>query len=388
MGLAPRGVLVPLAATLLLLAACASKTRNPEATRSTPFVFQALNLRQQDSRGRLLWRVKSPEARYDLSRRLALARQLRGEIHTNGQLLYLLQATHGTVINDGQVIQLEGDVRIQRLGVDPVTIRAARMRWYPSQQRIELDRKAEAANLQLLLQADRATLLLAEDRLQLRGQPRLQRRQQGASGASTWSLRVRDLDWSPGNGRLEARGPVDATDPNRKGPPSTLQARALTGNSLERRLVLEGPVRLAVPERQAWLQGQETTIDLNSNRVRSPLAFKAAVGALQISGQGFDLAFDQQVVTLPRSCRLLQRDTSLEAGRCRWNWQSERIEADGGVVLQRKVPQQITQATRLSGRLGADGLVVLSAPGAKVRSSLRLPPPSGSAPSLGPAIRP
>jgi hypothetical protein len=262
------------------------------------------------------------------------------------------------------------------------------MRWYPSQQRIELDRKAEAANPQLLLQADRATLLLAEDRLQLRGQPQLQRRQQGASRASTWSLRVRDLDWSPGNGRLEARGPVVATDPNPKGAPSTLQARGLTGNSLERRLVLQAPVRLAVPERQAWLQGQQTTIDLNSNSVRSALAFQAAVGGLQISGQGFDLAFDQQVVTLPRRCRLLQRDASLEAGSCRWNWQSERIQADGGVVLKRKVPQQTTQAKKLSGRLGADGLVVLSAPGAKVRSSLRLPPPSASVASPGPAIRP
>jgi LPS export ABC transporter protein LptC len=388
MTLGPRGALVPLALTLVLLAGCASKTRNPATTRATPFVFQALNLRQQDAKGRLLWRVKSPEARYDLSRHLAQARQLRGEIHSNGQLLYLLQATHGTVVNDGQVIQLEGDVRIQRLGVDPVTIRAARMRWYPSQQRIELDRKAEAANPQLLLQADRATLLLAEDRLQLRGQPQLQRRQQGASRASTWSLRVRDLDWSPGNGRLEARGPVVATDPNPKGAPSTLQARGLTGNSIERRLVLHAPVRLAVPERQAWLQGQQTTIDLNSNSVRSALAFQAAVGGLQISGQGFDLAFDQQVVTLPRGCQLLQRDASLEAGSCRWNWQSERIQADGGVVLKRKVPQQTTQAKRLSGRLGADGLVVLSAPGAKVRSSLRLPPPSASVASPGPAIRP
>lgn len=300
----------------------------------------------------------------------------------------LLQATHGTVINDGQVIQLEGDVRIQRLGGDPVTIRAARMRWYPSQQRIELDRRAEATNLQLLLQADRATLLLAQDRLQLRGRPQLQRRAQGTHGASTWSLRVKDLDWSPGSGQLDARGPVIVTDPTSKVAPSTLQASALTGNSIQRRLLLQAPVRLAVPERQAWLQGEQMTMDLTRNSLSSALPFQAAVGGLRISGQGFAVAFDQQLVTLPRGCRLLQRDATLEAGSCRWNWQSERIQADGGVVLKRKVPQQITQADRLSGRLGANGLVVLSAPGSKVRSSLRLRPLSAPGPSPEPAIRP
>jgi len=384
----PRVVVVPIAAALLLLAGCNSQTRTPEQTRTTPFVFQALNLRQQDAQGRLVWRVKSPEARYDLSRHLAQARQLRGEIHTNGQLIYLLQATHGTVINDGQVIQLEGDVRIQRLGGDPVTIRAARMRWYPSQQRIELDRRAEATNLQLLLQAERATLLLAEDRLQLRGRPQLQRRTQGANGASTWNLRVRDLDWSPGSGRLNARGPVIVTDSSQTVAPSTLQARALTGNSIERRLVLQAPVRLAVPERQAWLHGEQMTIDLTTNSLSSVLPFQAAIGGMRISGQAFAVAFDQQLVTLPRECRLLQRDATLEAERCQWNWQSERIQADGGVVLKRKVPQQITQADRLSGRLGANGLVVLSAPGSKVRSSLRLRPLSAPGRSPEPAIRP
>ena len=99
---------------LLALSGCGRDASRPDERRSTPFVFQALNLRQQDAGGRLLWRVTSPEARYDLSRRLAQARQLRGEIHANGRALYQLQASHGTVINDGAVIQLEGEVRMDK----------------------------------------------------------------------------------------------------------------------------------------------------------------------------------------------------------------------------------------------------------------------------------
>jgi lipopolysaccharide export system protein LptC len=349
-------------------------------------VFQALNLRQQDGQGRLLWRVSSPEARYDLSRHLAQARQLRGEIHVNGQALYRLLASHGTVINDGQVIQLEGDVRIERFGPDPVTIRASRMRWYPQQQRIELDRRAEASNPQLLLQAQRATLLLAQDRLELRGQPRLQRRPSNGP-ESALSLRVNALDWSPGNGRLTATGPVMANGLGSGAETGNLQASSLSGNTLQRRLELQAPVMLSVPERRAWLKAQQTVINLNDNSVSSAAPFTAAVGALNISGQAFDLALDQQLVTLPSGCRLVQADANLDAGNCRWNWQSQTIQAGGGVVLRRPQQQQQTRAASLSGRLGPDGLLILRAPGSKVRSTLRLPRSSPGTGTQAGAIR-
>lgn len=367
-----------LAVGLVLLGSCSRQRDDSAQQRSTPFVFQALNLRQQDGQGRLRWRVTSPEARYDLSRHLAQARGLRGEIHVNGQPLYQVLASHATVVNDGQVIQLEGDVRIERLGTDPVTIRASRMRWYPRDQRIELDRRAEASNLQLLLQAQRATLLLAQDRLELRGEPRLQRRQPVSAPGSSMQLRVRSLDWSPGSGSLVARGPVQASEPVPGVGPRTLQASGLVGNTLERRLTLQAPVVLNLPDRRAWLKAQQSTINLKDNTVNSAAPFSAAVGALKINGQGFTLALDQKLVTVFNGCRLVQSDASLQAGSCRWNWQSQQVQANGGVLLQRPAQQQVTRADSLSGRLGANGLLVLRSPGSKVRSTLR----------LGPAMRP
>lgn len=377
-----------LAVSLVLVVSCARQRQQSDQKRATPFVFQALNLRQQDAQGRLQWRVTSPEARYDLSRHLALARQLQGEIHGNGRPLYQVLASHGTVVNDGQVIQLEGDVRIERRGTDPVTISASRMRWYPREQRIALDRGARATTPQLVLQARQATLLLAEDRLELRGEPRLERRQPAGATGGWLTLRVRSLDWSPGSGALVAQGPVQASEPDVGGAPRTLQAAGLLGNTLQRRLLLQAPVRLTLPDRRAWLQAQQTTINLIDNTVRSAGAFSAAVAALQIRGDGFDLALDQTLVTVSSGCRLVQADASLQANSCRWNWQNQQVQANGGVVLRRSAQQQVTRAASLSGRLGADGLLVLRAPGSKVRSTLRLPatPSPGRIPS--PAIRP
>ena len=157
-----RSRLLAALALLLGISSCANGKTPQNTAESTPFVFQALNLRQQNSKGQLQWKVTSPEARYDLSRRIALTRSLQGEIYNQGQPLYRLQASHGTVLNDGEVLQLEGDVTVQRLGGDAVTIQADRMRWYPRQQRLELDRGAQAHTQDLTLMAQRATLLFGQ----------------------------------------------------------------------------------------------------------------------------------------------------------------------------------------------------------------------------------
>jgi len=361
-----------------LLGSCTPPPKQQQASSaSTPFVFQALNLRQQDANGRLQWRVSSPEARYDLNRRLALARNLNGEIHTNGQPLYRLAASHGTVLSDGEVIQLEGQVRIERLGRDPVIIEASRMRWYPRQQRIELDRQAQAMDQDLRLTADRATLLFEQDRLQLRGQPTLSTRKAGL-GVGLNQIRVERLDWSPGSGALNAAGPVTAISGPPGQPQRELRAVAVSGNTLERRLTFQGPVQISAPAQRAWLKARISTIDLASNALYSDAPFKAAVGPLQINGKALRLNLSSTLAEITAGCRLRQPDLSLEAQRCSWNWQNERIAAAGSVLLRRQANQQTTRAARLHGRIGPQGLLVFSSPGSRVRSTLVLPP-SGSA---------
>ena len=88
----------------VLLLGCRTQVSKEEP--SQPFVFRSLNLRQKDSSGRPLWELTSPEVRYDLGRRVAQARDLRGTIYAKGQPLYLITASSGTVINDGELVQL------------------------------------------------------------------------------------------------------------------------------------------------------------------------------------------------------------------------------------------------------------------------------------------
>ena len=71
------------AALPLLLLGCQTQDAREEPPQ--PFVFRSLNLRQKGTDGLPLWELSSPEARYDLGRRVAQARDLSGTIYPKGQ---------------------------------------------------------------------------------------------------------------------------------------------------------------------------------------------------------------------------------------------------------------------------------------------------------------
>ncbi len=144
-GLAPLQRVAALALVGLLGACQAPRPRQEEAP---PFVFRSLDLKSQDAKGLPSWALSAPEARYDLRRRLARAESPRGLIYRGGQPLYRLQASSGTVLNDGEVILLEGSLRLERLGRSPLLLLAGRARWLPRQQRMLIDRRPMAYDQQ------------------------------------------------------------------------------------------------------------------------------------------------------------------------------------------------------------------------------------------------
>jgi len=362
------GWLLGPALLLPLLAGCEQRAAKEEP--AVPFVFRSLNLRQQDPQGRPAWQLTSPEARYDLSRKVAQARDLRGTIFSGGKPLYRLSATSGTVLNDGALIQLEGMATLERVGPQPVVVRARRVRWYPRQERMELDQRPVATDRDLQISADRALFLINQDKLELRGSPAFTRRVQPESIVLTAS----SADWYPTSGSLQAPGPIRAERRMAKGkPPQLLTAPRLTGNSLQQRLVLQGPVRFTDPGAKAQFVGGETAVELQREAVVSIQPFTGSIDKLQLAGNGFELLNGQTLAVITPGCELRQPGETLTASRCQWNWTTQAIEARGGVVLQRQANEQITRARRLDGSMGADGLAVFTSPGSRVNTRVRLP---------------
>ena len=357
------GVAVP-----TLLAGCQAPATKEEPAQ--PFVFRSLNLRQKDPSGQPQWEISSPEARYDLSRRVAQARDLRGTIYAKGKPLYTITASSGTVINDGEVVQLEGPSQLVRVGPKPLVITATRVRWYPRQERMEIDRSPRATQGDLRLTARRARFWIQQDKLELRGKPQLER-----AGDGAWTLALSAADWFPGTGALVGRGPVRGERRQAGSGLQTLTSPSLTGNSLRQVIDLQAPVQVLDPGRKARLDASATRLELALERISSPHPFRAQLDQSRLRGTGFEALGARHTLVIPQACQLQQPSDSLVADRCTWNWQTNQVTAQGSVELRRSAFQQVTRAQQLQGVATKQGQVVFSSPGSRVESRLTVPPP-------------
>jgi len=371
------GVLLP-----GLVACQASRNRQEEVP---PFVFRSLDLKAQDGRGLPSWALRAPEARYDLRRRLARAQSPRGLIYRNGQPLYRLQAASGTVLNDGEVILLEGAVRLERVGESPLLLRAGRARWLPRQQRMLIDRQPEAYDRQGRLRSRQAEVRFDQDQLLLKGSPSLERWSSPFNPLATLPrqppairLEVPSATWQPGSGQLRAPGPVRgerlANPAAPAGPPQRLRAEGLEGNTLRQTYRFLGTVTVEDPAADQGFQGQDLTVDLAQQRGSSSRPFSAHRGPLQVQGSALQLEAAQRTVRVEGPCRLSRPGERLRANRCLWNWQTGRLQASGAVELQRAAQKQRSQAGELEATLGPQGTVLLANPsGGRVVSQFQVP---------------
>lgn len=359
----------------LLVTGCISRQSSEKPP--PPFVFRALDLSYRLPNGRLAWELKAPQARYDLERRIAQAVDLRGVIYQKGKPVYRITARSGTVLNDGELIQLEGKPRIERLVGRSTTISGQRLRWIPGKQRIELEGEPTAEQQGLRITARQARFQLDADRLELRGSPMLRHWQKPPATARAPAdllVRVHQADWFPTSGQLRAPGPVVGERRLHPAPRvQTLTASSLEGNTEQRQLSLLAPVHFVDPSEDAEMRAQRTELDLAGEVIRSTAPFEARVGKSQAWGDAFVIDLQRRTGQIPQGCRLRQPTESLQADQCRWDWQQHRFSAHGAVELRRRDPEQLTRSTSLSGTLGPTGEALFSTPGGRVDSTLRLP---------------
>ena len=382
------------AALAVGLSGCVSSPREPAAPE--PFVFRSLDLRQQNGTGEPAWDLTSPEARYDLIRQLAQARRPQGTIYRNGKPHITIKALRGTVIGDGQAIQLEGEVLITLLGRNPVRISGDQARWIPRDDLMVIDRRPVATDQRTRIRAQNARYLLAMDRVELRGSPVLEQWPKAVPAVADRlpapiRVQVSSVDWRPEQGSLLAPGAVQGERHARAeqaggqsssdaGSDLLLTASGLRGNLREGFLDLLAPVRLRERGGRSWLQAEQTRWAFNAQLLASERPFEGLINNLNVRGDSLRIDLDRETVLVPRGCRLNQPGQQLSAERCLWHWDTERFLATGAVELRRSAYRQITRSSQLSGRIGREGTVEFASPGARVNSQFSLPAKDSSGP--------
>ncbi len=380
-----------LCSTGLVLACHGCGKAPPLVTDETPppFSFRALDLQQRTTDGKPAWSLSSPEARYDLRSSVARALRPQGVIFAKGKPLYKLTATTGTVINDGAVILLEGDIQLQRLGENPLLLRANRALWIPRDSLMRFELGPQVRNLQHQISAQTATLLLDRDLLKLIGETKVERwsrpmalNGKGPQEAPEIQGTMKEVEWHPGTGELKAQGPVSMSRRPPKSaaqrPPQVLKATRLEGNTLKQEFTLFGPVDIDDPAEQSWFRGAVLTFNTKEEWLTSASPFQAQKGELRVQGDEVRLDGKSSLATIGQNCQLQQGGDGLQAQRCQWNWQTQAVKGEGQVRWRRQTNDQLTRAERMEGRIGPKGHLEAITPGGRVVSQLRVPRRAGA----------
>ena len=360
-----------LISTTFLIASCESQPAAQEKIQgSTPFVFRSLDLKQRRPDGVRDWELTSPEARYNTAARTVRARSPKGTLFFEDKPSFMISAEHATVVNDGELVVLEGKVRLKRLGTSPLLIQGDRLIWRPvlstmviSQRPLALNRNSKLVSNSLTFQQDSGKLLFS-------GPTKLSRWEKNYSSTidPQTLITAGHVRWNLYSGTIAAVGPIIANQSN--GP--QLTAVSMQGNTKRSFLDLKAPVQFKLDENKAVIDAGDTRWDFEHNQLSSKAPISASFTKGNVNGTGFFIDIPNDTLMITNSCEIAQSDKNLSANSCSWNWKNDLLVAAGHINLKESGHDQATRADQIQGEFNPDGSIQSSQSQKRVKTQIKL----------------
>ena len=376
------------ALTSLLLHGCSSISDTSEKPK--PFKFRSLTLRQNDASGQPIWELQSPRTRYQIDNRVAQVIQPSALLFSDGKPTYRITAPNGLLIRDGEQIELNDGVRMRSLDDRGIEITGQRAIWRPDDDTLDLIGSPKAVNKTQQLKADEARYLMGREVLQLRKNLELKQwnDDQNRRGPAKLVATSPKADWSLKTGVLAVKGPVKGRQRAGQDKTRLLSASAIEGNTVQNWLDFLAPVTVTEKSDNLSITAGRSRWWTKADRLSSSEPATGTFKRLTVKGSEFDLFQSKNLLVIGKDCELVQPEQTLQAQRCRWNWESGDVLAQGDVELRRQQYNQITKAQQLTGVTGDDGQITFTAPDQQVETQLEMGQPSPNAGSSSPEQRP
>ena len=354
-----------------LLASCASKpaTQNQNQS-STPFIFKSLDLKQRRPDGVRDWELTSPEARYNTAARTVRAKIPKGILYFEDKPSFMISAEHATVLNDGELVVLEGTIRLKRLGAEPLLIQGDRLIWRPAlstmvinQRPVALNRNSRIISNSLIFQQQSGQLLFS-------GPTKLSRWEKNYSSTLNPQtvITAGNSRWNLNTGIIAAVGPILAYQDNGR----ELTAASIQGNTKNNFLDLKAPVQFKLEQDDAIVNAGETRWNFERDELSSKAPVSASLPKGDVSGVGFIIDIRNNLLTISNSCEVAQLDKNLRAKSCTWDWGKDLLTATGNVNLKESKTGQVQRAEQIDGALNQDGSIRFSPARDRVKTQIKL----------------
>ena len=357
--------------TTFLISSCESQPAVQEKNQgSTPFVFRSLDLKQRRPDGVRDWELTSPEARYNTAARTVRARSPKGILYFEDKPSFMISAEHATVVNDGELVVLEGTVRLKRLGTSPLLIQGDRLIWRPGLSTMVINQRPSALNRNSKLVSNSLTFQQDSGQLLFTGPTKLSRWEKNYSSTidPQTLITAGHGRWNLNSGTIAAVGPIIANQSNGR----QLTAVSMQGNTTKNYLDLKAPVQFKLEDDKAVVDAGETRWDFEQNQLSSKAPVSASLTKGEVHGVGFIIDIPGNTLTISNSCKVAQPDKNLSANRCSWNWKNDLLTAAGRVNLKESGSDQVKRADQMQGEFNPDGSIRFSPSQNRVKTQIQL----------------
>nr|WP_263012087.1 LPS export ABC transporter periplasmic protein LptC [Laspinema sp. D2d] len=159
----------------LSLPSCAffQKGKTPEVTegeegQDQALTFNDVTLEQANAEGEIVWKVRSPSARYNDEQKITYLETPTGELFQEGQLVYKIESKTGEVHGDGSKIVLQDQIIATELQ-NKAVIQAQELEWLPAQDLLIVRNNVSGTHPDLQITANEARLKSQAQRMELVG---------------------------------------------------------------------------------------------------------------------------------------------------------------------------------------------------------------------------
>ena len=354
-----------------LLASCASKpaTQNQNQS-STPFIFKSLDLKQRRPDGVRDWELTSPEARYNTAARTVRAKIPKGILYFEDKPSFMISAEHATVLNDGELVVLEGTIRLKRLGAEPLLIQGDRLIWRPALSTMVINQRPAALNRNSRIISNSLIFQQQSGQLLFSGPTKLSRWEKNYSSTLNPQtvIKAGNSRWNLNTGIIAAVGPILAYQDNGR----ELTAASIQGNTKNNFLDLKAPVQFKLEQDDAIVNAGETRWNFERDELSSKAPVSASLPKGDVSGIGFIIDIRNNLLTISNSCEVAQLDKNLRAKSCTWDWGKDLLTAAGNVNLKESKTGQVQRAEQIDGALNQDGSIRFSPARDRVKTQIKL----------------
>ena len=336
---------------------------------STPFVFRSLDLKQRRPNGIRDWELTSPEARYNTAARTVRARIPKGILYFEDKPSFMISAEHATVLNDGELVVLEGSVRLKRLGAEPLLIQGDRLIWRPALSTMVINQRPTALNRNSKIISSSLTFQQESGQLLFKGPTTLLQWQNNYSSTidPQTVITAGNSRWNLNSGIIAALGPIIANQMNGR----RLTAASVQGNTKKNFIDLKAPVQFKLEEDDAVVDAGETRWYFERDQLSSKAPVSASLPKSDVRGVGFVIDIPSHTFTISNSCQVEQPDKNLRAQSCTWNWRDDLLTAAGNTNPKESNAGQIKRAEQMEAGFNSNGSIQFSPSRNRVKTQIK-----------------